>query len=115
MPRILSIDLKDRVPSGTAIQFLRVEMAADFVTPFALVRYAVFGQEPPNGLRLDMDKQIFLDGLPSEEKDATLGEIAPPRIVDVVRLQRTRPGQGDPISSTDESPAAEILISTGPL
>jgi hypothetical protein len=88
MPRVISIDLSDQVPNGSAVRFLRAEMAADYVTPFALVRYSLHGKEPEAGLRLDMDKRIFLDDLPPEEQDRTLGTIAPREIVNVIWSHR---------------------------
>lgn len=63
------IELKDQVPSQSGIQFLYAEVAAASTGPLAIVHYADEGNEQPLGLRLDMDKKVFIDRLDDREKD----------------------------------------------
>jgi hypothetical protein len=55
-----TIHLQDRVPPANGISFLRAEWWDDS-SRFVLVRYSRDGKEPELGLRLDLDKKIFLD------------------------------------------------------
>jgi hypothetical protein len=61
MAEFRSIDLKGRVPGNDAIEFLSAEVSAEYYLPFAIIRYALEGEEQEDGLRLDLDKQVFLD------------------------------------------------------
>ena len=63
MPEIKSIDISEKLPPVGSVRFLR----AEWKTPgarFVLVWYAINGREQPLALRLDLDKQVFLDDLP---------------------------------------------------
>lgn len=51
--------------------------------PFAIVRYADHGITQNDYLRLDLDKQIFLDHFEDEQREAVMRRAAP-EIVDVV-------------------------------
>ena len=66
---IRRFDLVGRISGEKAIEFLQVEMLADRKTPFALVRYSDNGKEPLYGLRLDLDKRVFIDHLEDHDKD----------------------------------------------
>ena len=55
MTKIVKIALPDQSRSAP-IHFLRVEMAAGNIAPFALVRYALDGTEQEQGLRLDIER-----------------------------------------------------------
>ena len=44
-----------------SIEFLRAEVSKNYRLPFAIVRYSLSGSEQKDGLRLDLDKQVFLD------------------------------------------------------
>ena len=61
MANRITIDLKDRIEGGESIEFLRAETSATMNTPFVIVWYALDGKEQDLGLRLDLDKQVFLD------------------------------------------------------
>lgn len=61
MSDILTIDLRNKIPSGGGIEYLRAEKAVKHWTPFVLVWYALDGVEQKSGLRLDLDKRSFLD------------------------------------------------------
>jgi hypothetical protein len=50
------------------LRFLRAERWDD-QSRFVLIRYALEGKEEEFGLRLDLDKKIFLDHLPDPELD----------------------------------------------
>jgi hypothetical protein len=79
-----AIDLKGHVPNGAAIEFLRAEVpAGDYHGPFALIRYALRGVEQDLGLRLDMDKEVFLDHFEKKELEDTIQDAAP-KIVEYV-------------------------------
>ena len=71
------IELKDSIPGGASIQFLRAEIPGGYWTPFALIRYSIEGVEPHYGLRLDLGKQVFIDYLEDEETDGFLQKVAP--------------------------------------
>jgi hypothetical protein len=60
-------------------------------SPFALIRYSIDGQEPRYGLRLDLDKQVFLDYLGDSEKDAVIARAAP-KIVAFLRAYLLKEG-----------------------
>ena len=80
MTKILKIPLPDRI-QPVPIRFLRVEMAAGHIAPFALVRYALDGKEEELGLRLDLDKRAFLDHFDQQDVESACREAAP-RIVE---------------------------------
>lgn len=73
---IRSVDLEGSVAGGASLQFLRAEMPLE-PSPFALIRYSINGQEQRYGLRLDLDKQVFLDDLGDSAKDAIIAGAAP--------------------------------------
>ena len=77
MAEYLTVDLKGRIEGGSSIEFLRAEMNRSMATPFALIRYAVDGVEPKNGLRIDLDKMAIFDRLGDPEKDAVIERAAP--------------------------------------
>src|SRR5262249_5425876 len=56
-----SIDLRGHVPVLASIEFLSAEMPIGLTGPLALIQYAVNGQPQRLGLRLDIDKGVFLD------------------------------------------------------
>jgi len=85
--KIRTINLKGHIPlpNDSAIEFLRAEMTlAQYHLPFALVRYALQGVEQEYGLRLDLDKRVFLDHFDDDEKLEQVAQNALPRIVEVV-------------------------------
>ncbi len=44
-----------------SVVFLRAKINARHLSPFALVSYAISGNERPKALRLDLDKRRFID------------------------------------------------------
>ena len=77
MADILTVPLEGRVPGGANIEILRAEMRAEMVSAFALIRYSDRGQEPKYGIRLDLDKKVFIDHLPDAQQERVMQEAAP--------------------------------------
>ena len=72
-----AIPLNGKIRGGASIAFLRAELSTKYDLPFALIRYALDGQEQADGLRLDLDKQVFLDRpFADEEKNKVLDRAA---------------------------------------
>ena len=71
------IDLKRRVDEYTPIKFLCAEVSEEYRLPFALIRYSRDGKEQQYGLRLDLDKLVFIDHLPDEQEESILENAAP--------------------------------------
>jgi hypothetical protein len=81
---VRAIDLKGQIPNGASIEFIRAEVAiGQYRSPFALVRYALQGVEQDLGLRLDMDKEAFIDHFDDDELESAIQNAAP-KIADVV-------------------------------
>jgi len=81
MAKIRTINLKGHVAGGASIEFLRAEVPETHRLPFALIRYSLQGVEQEYGLRLDLDKRVFIDHFEDEEKEKTI-ESAAPKIVE---------------------------------
>lgn len=98
-------DLRGKVDGGASIEFLNVEIpSGPFRAPFAVVRYALNGEEQEYGLRLDLDKGAFLDHFEDEPlKEAVLRRAAP-QIVNAVYESNSRGGEraAPPLGGTDE-------------
>lgn len=64
-----SVDLKDKTPANNVIEFVRAEVPSSG-SPFVRVYYAQDGKVQVYALRLDIDKQVFLDRLenPADDK-----------------------------------------------
>ena len=78
MNTIRIISLKGKIPGWNAIKFLRAEMSTRHRSPFALIRYSYNRSEPEYGLRLDLDKRVFLDHpFDKEEENKAIDETAP--------------------------------------
>ena len=66
---IQAVDLKEHLPCySPELTFLRAEMSTRHLLPLALIRYALYGQEQEHGLRLDLEKQVFLDAIPEHDE-----------------------------------------------
>lgn len=63
---VYEVEINDPPPPGLQIQ-----------DPIVLIRYSLKGEEQEYGLRLDLDKQVFIDSLGDEEQDRVLKEMAP--------------------------------------
>ncbi len=83
MAQILTVDLRGRVEGGHGIEFLRAELNGSEATPFALVRYALNGEEQRSGFRIDVDKAAFIDRPSDPEQEAVIVRAAP-AIVDLL-------------------------------
>ncbi len=69
MADIKTIDLEEVVkPALPWLSFLRAEWWDDS-SRFVLIRYSLKGKEQELGLRLDLDKRVFLDHLDDPELD----------------------------------------------
>lgn len=55
-----SIDLETVFPPGPIV-FTHAEISTKYKSPLALIRYKIEGDMQNNGLRLDLDKKVFLD------------------------------------------------------
>jgi hypothetical protein len=82
------IEFEGRVEDVGTLHFLRAEWQRD-KSRFVLIRYAVDGREQPLGLRLDLDKRIFLDSLDNTEMDASVRERIP-KILSIIGAARSR-------------------------
>ena len=78
LPQIRTVDLKGYVTNdNTGIEILRAELSPEGGS-FAVVRYAIDGKEQPLGLRLDLDKGVFLDefeGIDKQKAEVIIAEI----------------------------------------
>jgi hypothetical protein len=77
MAKRIRVELRDRVDTEGSIEFLSAETSGTGYSPFAIVRYAIDGQEQDLGLRLDLDKQVFLDHFDDEGREAIVEHAAP--------------------------------------
>src|ERR1700738_4094837 len=82
------IEFEGRVEDAGALHFLRAEWQRD-KSRFVLIRYAVNGQEQPLGLRLDLDKRIFLDSFDDSKFDASIRERIP-KILSIIGVMRSK-------------------------
>jgi hypothetical protein len=74
----LVIALPDEIKGGAGIEFLFVEISKFFpAMPFAVVHYEENGKRVPLGLRLDLDKRVFLDHFDDGAKEEVLNRAAP--------------------------------------
>lgn len=76
MAEFQEIDLQGCV-DGALITFLRAEMSEKYQLPFALIRYSLGGKEQEYGIRLDLDKRVFIDHLQDERCEKFLEKAAP--------------------------------------
>jgi hypothetical protein len=77
MSDVFTVPLKHRIAGEANIEILRAEMLAGVRSPLALIRYAEQGREVEFGLRLDIDKKVFLDHLLDDRQERLLTRIAP--------------------------------------
>jgi hypothetical protein len=82
------IEFEGRVEDVGTLRFLRAEWQRDR-SRFVLIRYAVDGHEQPFGLRLDLDKRVFLDSLDNPKVDASVQERIP-KILSIVAAARSQ-------------------------
>jgi hypothetical protein len=59
--RTKTVDLPKDLPHSAGLSFLRAIVFEQPRLPFAIVNYAIDGEEHESGLRLDLGKRVFLD------------------------------------------------------
>ncbi|HYM13687.1 MAG TPA: hypothetical protein VEU62_23310 [Bryobacterales bacterium] len=91
MTKYRTIDFRDPIKGGALITFLRAEVRKGTRSPFAYVRYSVQGEEQSGGLRLDLDKRVFLDHF-DDEKMEEAARNAAPKVAGVVSKAQARVG-----------------------
>ncbi len=87
-----TVRLPDGLASGGELQFLEAVLFQSPPLPFAIVHYSLDGTLEGMGLRLDLDKQVFLDHFP----DTRTEEIASAAASEIVSFLGTR---GDALSA----------------
>lgn len=83
MPHKQQILDLSRFPSRGGLQFVSLTLYRDPDIPLALVRYTLDGVEPPYGLRVDLDKQVFLDHFDDPDHESFARQTAP-KLVELV-------------------------------
>lgn len=63
MTEMTKLNLED-VPAAGPVHFIAAEWRDD--SPLVIVRYSVYGMEASLGIRLDLDKRVFLDDIPEK-------------------------------------------------
>ena len=75
-----TVKLPSRLSGSGGFLFLHAIVFDEPRLPFAIVKYAVGGTEEKLGLRLDLDKQVFLDHF-EDSRNEEVARDAAPRIV----------------------------------
>jgi hypothetical protein len=96
MDDILTFGLKDKIPGGAGLEFLRAEVPNVEDPPVALIRYRLHGEEPETGLRLDLDKQTFLDHFDeqSDQEDVLLRTV--PKLISLLYAELDKRDGAEP-------------------
>ena len=68
--------MKGQILVGGPIEFLSVDVPTDSRIPFAVVHYSIGGVKRRYGLRLDLDKEVFLDHIEDGEHDDAIKKVA---------------------------------------
>jgi hypothetical protein len=84
-----SITLEGKLEDIGTLHFLRAEWQRD-ISRFVLIRYSLNGDEQPFGLRLDLDKRVFLDSLDDPKVDESVQERIP-EILSIIATARSQP------------------------
>ena len=66
---VKTIPLRGVVQNIGSVEFLSLEQITDPPSPIVIVHYAVNGKELTLGLRLDVDKGVFLDQIAGVEEE----------------------------------------------
>lgn len=72
-----SVNLRPLGLKRGPIEFLSADVSATATAPLVIVHLAIAGQPQRLGVRLDLDKQVFLDHLANADEDQALEESAP--------------------------------------
>jgi hypothetical protein len=100
------IILPDEIRGGADIEFLAVMVSNEFpFIPFATVHYTENGQLTELGLRLDLDKEVFLDHFEDESKEDVLCRSAPEICAYVTPILEGKHQSLNEIISTFSDPA----------
>lgn len=65
------------IPTAAGLEFLEAELFIVPDLPFAIVSYAIDGVRSEDGLRVDLDKQIFLDHFEDPAREDCAQQAAP--------------------------------------
>lgn len=72
------IDLRNAVPLSGSVQFVKAAVSAASLGPsFAIVYYERDGETQEYGLRLDLDKRLFLDHFEDPTEEEVIASSAP--------------------------------------
>jgi hypothetical protein len=88
MQTIKSVRLEGKLDDIGALRFLRAEWWRDD-SRCLLIRYAWDKKEQPLGLRLDLDKRVFLDKIDDPNVDASIQALTA-KILSIVADERSR-------------------------
>jgi|HubBroStandDraft_6_1064221.scaffolds.fasta_scaffold2089628_1 hypothetical protein len=88
MPAIKSVLLEGKIDDAGALRFLRAEWWRDR-SRCLVIRYALNKEEQPLGLRLDLDKRVFLDMVDDPRVDASYVRALAPKILSIVAAERS--------------------------
>jgi hypothetical protein len=110
MSETKSIPLEGKLEDAGALHFLRAEWQRD-KSRFVRIRYSLDGIEQPLGLRLDLDKRVFLDSVDNREVNASVQERIPEilSIIGFARAQPTSPYPDDGPLLRGEGPTSRII------
>ena len=72
-----TVRLNGSVPRNESLEFVEASLFTRPEIPFAIVRYKLHGDLQSEGLRLDLDKQVFLDHLQEASEEALAASAAP--------------------------------------
>lgn len=88
-PGVITVDLRGEVRGGASIEFLCAETSNELAFPFAVVRYALEGREAETGLRIDLDKRVFLDHFDDDSQKEAVCRRAAPELASLIASGRS--------------------------
>ncbi len=83
MEKFRSVNLRNQIPRDANIEFTSVRVPNGYRSPLAVVEYEVAGLLQPYGLRLDIDKAVFVDHFDDFAQEAA-AQTALPSIVEIM-------------------------------
>lgn len=84
------IELK-AIPSGQGLEFVEAELFLRPEIPFAIIFYSDNGIRQEDGMRMDLDKQIFLDHFEDQAREDTATAAAPVILDQIFDFFETHP------------------------